>query len=644
MLHEACAIFSAKVTHASRIQYTSRTRKIGVTLEEKPNTQNIQQPYGENDTPYYEYSSLGQPPPQMSPPQSIQPVPPVQQTSIAPPVPSVSFFVPPVQRQQASFSYPQPMAQPVTPPTRRNRRTLPLLLGGGGLVLVLLLVALVALSSVFSTRTVKIPTPSGTTPSSAPIVPTSSFHSAACPFQLGAGMIDGQTVKCGYVTVPENRQKPTGATVQLPVAIFKALNVENDPLPVLRLEGGPGGPSLDNWAHYVSTSNYSRFVFNHDLIMFDQRGTGYATPLLKCSETQKLQYDLLNTRLNAKDAERLQLQALQTCHDRLIASNVDLNAFNSLENAADVHDLIVALGYKQANLYGVSYGTRLALTAMRLYPSVIHSVVLDSVYPPQRNRTDLPTTAQRVFATLFQGCAADTHCNGLYPHLDTVFYQLVTQLNANPVHFQTTDNTTGKSYTVVMAGDDFVFVLFSALYGTQLIPVLPKMIFQVRDHNNALLSQIYGLVEFDDTFSDGMFYSHECNEDWPFVKQEDINAAVQGIVPQIQPALRASLQQEYDVCHLWNVEKAPAVQKQAVVSAIPTLVLSDEYDPITPPVNGKLAAQTLKNSYYFLFPGLGHGAEYNSTCVNSIISAFDDAPTQKPSDACIATMHEPSFI
>jgi pimeloyl-ACP methyl ester carboxylesterase len=194
-----------------------------------------------------------------------------------------------------------------------------------------------------------------------------------------------------------------------------------------------------------------------------------------------------------------------------------------------------------------------------------------------------------------------------------------------------------------MAGDDFVFLLFQALYVTQAIPELPQMIFQIRDHNYTLLSQIYGAIEFDQTFSDGMFYAVECSEDWGFLTQHDIAVAVQGIAPQIQPALQNDLQTEYDACRLWHVQKSPAAQKQAVVSAIPTLVLSDEYDPITPPANGKLAAQTLQNSYYFLFPGLGHGAEYNSPCVDSIISAFEDTPTQKPSGACVAAMGEPNF-
>ena len=580
-------------------------------MEENPVRRDEQMPYAEGAIPYHEYSSVRQPvQPFISP--SSQPVP------------------------------------PQTPPPKRSRnRGLILFLAIGSVVLVVGLVFLSGLPQAFlhqSTTTLKPVAVLPTHPPTSGATPTTNFRPASCPFPLGSGMVEGRTVKCGYVTVPENRSNPSGATVQLAVAIFKSPNVQNDPYPVIRLEGGPGGPSLDTWASAITSTNFSTFVFNHDLIMFDQRGTGYSTPSLACPETLQLQFDTLNEHLSATDSERLLLHALDACHDRLVRSGVDLNAFNSIENAADVHDLILALGYKQANLYGVSYGTRLALTTMRLYPSVIRSVVLDSTYPPQKNRTDLPSTAQHVFNVLFQGCAADANCTTLYPHLDTVFYQLITDLNASPVHFQTTDITTGKNYQVVMAGDDFVFLLFSAFYVTQFIPDLPRMIFQIRDHNYSLLSQIYGVVEFDDTSSDGMFYSDECSEDWDFLTHNDIAAAMQGIAPQIRPALQSELQQEYDSCRLWHVQKAPAAQKQPVVSAIPTLVLSDEYDPITPPANGKLAAQTLQNSYYFLFPGLGHGAEYNSPCVDSIISAFDDNPTQQPSDACIANMGEPNFV
>jgi pimeloyl-ACP methyl ester carboxylesterase len=80
-----------------------------------------------------------------------------------------------------------------------------------------------------------------------------------------------------------------------------------------------------------------------------------------------------------------------------------------------------------------------------------------------------------------------------------------------------------------------------------------------------------------------------------------------------------------------------------VTSNLATLILSGEYDPITPPENGKLVAQTLTDSAYFLFPGMGHGEEYNAECTDAIITAFEDNSVQKPSGACIRLMSEPDF-
>ena len=123
------------------------------------------------------------------------------------------------------------------------------------------------------------------------------------------------------------------------------------------------------------------------------------------------------------------------CFDRLVNSGINLNDFTTQENAADVHDLIQALGYQQVNLEGVSYGTRLALTVMRQYPADLRSVVLNSVIPPQVNFfTSIAPSAQRAFNVLFHSCAIDSHCNQTYPHLQTVFYQLVTDLNSQTHH------------------------------------------------------------------------------------------------------------------------------------------------------------------------------------------------------------------
>jgi pimeloyl-ACP methyl ester carboxylesterase len=576
---------------------------------------------------------------QSLPPGYAPPPNPISQPGYAPPPSPISQprYAPP----------PNPISQPgyapPGPPRRRNNLALVSIL-----LAVLVILAAVIGGIAFTQRGTAqvIPTPvacsgncASPTAKSTSGPTTSAFQSAACPFQLGAGLVDGQQVNCGYVTVPENRSTNDGKTVKLAVAIFKAQQYMNtrDPDPVLRLDGGPGGPSLINWGVAITAQNYNSFVFDHDLVMFDQRGTGYSTPSLRCPALANLQFS--PTDVSTKTEE----QAAQTCYNNLTGMGIDLNGFNSIQNADDVADLIHALGYQQMTLYGVSYGTRLALTVMRLHPAVVHAVVLDSVYPTTHNRNDLPSDAQRVFDTLFQGCLKQASCNARYPNLQSVFYGLVGTLNSKPITINVTDPQTNNSYSVEFSGSDMVGWLFSMFYATPLIPDIPQIIYQVRAHDYSQLAETYGLVEFDDTFSDGMFYSTTCSEDWAFLTQQDITKSLQGISPQIAAVFGGDEQQEYAICQFWKVQPVPAAQKQPVLSSIPALVLSGDYDPITPPVDGQQVAHDLSHSYYFLFPGIGHGEEYNSVCVDSIISAFDDTPTQQPSGACIASMSDPNF-
>jgi pimeloyl-ACP methyl ester carboxylesterase len=84
-----------------------------------------------------------------------------------------------------------------------------------------------------------------------------------------------------------------------------------------------------------------------------------------------------------EEANAIEVEAMLRCRDRLIQEGIDLSAYNSAASAADVNDLRIALGYDQVNLYGVSYGSRLALTVMRDYPGILRSVILDSTYPPE---------------------------------------------------------------------------------------------------------------------------------------------------------------------------------------------------------------------------------------------------------------------
>lgn len=472
------------------------------------------------------------------------------------------------------------------------------------------------------------------------------FESSSCPFPLGSRFVEGKTVTCGYLVVPEDRSDTKSPTIQLAVAVFKTPSAQPAPDPMVFLQGGPGGRVIKDFAGLITGGSIdmeSQFG-NHDLVLIDQRGTGFSHPSLQCQEVVDLQYQ---TDVNLTPAQQVDAnhRALGACRARLVQAGVILNAFTTASDAADIHDLIRVLGYSQVDLYGVSYGTRLALEVMRAFPQGIRSVVLDSTVPAQlRLLTSLPASTARVFGVLFQGCAADAACNSKYPQLEAVFYSLVGALNASPIRFDTQDANTGKHYTVLFKGDDLVNLLFTSFYVTSAIPVLPQMIYQVKQGDYThLLTLLYGTLMFDDSVSWGMYYSVECAEDVAYVAPQEVAAAAQAYPAQIRTDQLIGLDGEISDCQLWNVRRADPSEGTPVASAIPTLVLEAEYDPITPPSNGALAASTLSHSYSFLIPGSGHGAFLFNTCPTAVVLAFETDPAQKPDARCIATMGEPQF-
>jgi pimeloyl-ACP methyl ester carboxylesterase len=243
------------------------------------------------------------------------------------------------------------------------------------------------------------------------------------------------------------------------------------------------------------------------------------------------------------------------------------------------------------------------------------------------------------FDVLFQGCAANVHCNAAYPHLAQVFSRLVQDLNAQPITFQTP-----QQVSVRFRGDDLWQWLFQALYSTALIPQLPAVIFHVHNHDYHLLARIYDTTRADnETVNLNLSHSVQCGEDMAYTTPQRLQASVQVLAPELRPGMLATLLGYYSTCQLWHVQPVPAVQKEPVTSSIPTLILEGEYDPITPPANGILAGRTLSRSFFFLFPGVSHGVSTTNPCPGIVGQAFLDHPTVKPDASCISSMPEPAF-
>jgi pimeloyl-ACP methyl ester carboxylesterase len=484
------------------------------------------------------------------------------------------------------------------------------------------------------------------TPPSTQQVPR--FERGACALKLGQGFVDGQNIQCGFLIVRQDRANANSPTIKLAVAILKPSSTATASDPVIYLSGGPGESPLTDFAPLFTPDGVGYFFGNRDLIIFDSRGVGgYSQPSLDCPELRTSVYGALGQNLTPDQYDALYRAAMQQCHARLIEAGINLSLFTTYTSAADVHDLIEALGYQQVNLYGGSYGTRLALEVMRDFPQHVRSVVLDSTLPPQVDLfTSVPASAMRSFDTLFNACAASATCNRSYPQLQSTFYALANTLNAHPLALHdVVDPFTNQSYTVLLNGWRFVELFFLSLYDTTMLPQLPADIYAARSDNTAPLTALYNAEMFtEDAISRGMWYSVECNDDAPFGTSQDVEMAEQTFAPPIRADDLFHLRTRLGICQFWNVKAAAATEKQPAVSAIPTLILEGEYDPITLPANGNLAARTLSHSDALLFPGTGHGVNFGpSACPKDIVLAFLATPTQLPDSRCIASMSEPAF-
>ncbi|MCJ7659788.1 MAG: alpha/beta hydrolase, partial [Anaerolineales bacterium] len=212
------------------------------------------------------------------------------------------------------------------------------------------------------------------------------FEGAPCPFEIPAGQVEGETVECGYLVVPENRNDPKTKNIRLSVAIFRHPDGATYDDPIIFLEGGPGASPLEFIRFSFDIIYPPLFATGRDIIFFDQRGVGNSEPALDCPEVvaqslELMDFELDGQNLSKEDIYALNLESMLACGDR-INQEADLTAYNTVANAADVNDLRLALGYEKVNLWSISYGTRLALGVMRDFPEGVRSAVLDSVYPP----------------------------------------------------------------------------------------------------------------------------------------------------------------------------------------------------------------------------------------------------------------------
>ena len=288
-----------------------------------------------------------------------------------------------------------------------------------------------------------------------------AFREDSCPFSNQPGT-PLWAAECGYLTVPADYNDPAAGTYEIAVAVFPATGERTSDLPVVYLEGGPGGDALEG-LEVSGGAILEPLSESRDVIVFDQRGVGFSRPSFACPETRELTRELISQALPLAEENERWLDALRTCRDRLIEDGIDLSLVNSAANAADVDRLRIALGHEQWDVYGVSYGTRLAQNVMRDFPDGVRRVVLDSAYPLELDlHASVATSSERAFRLLLDSCAADSACNEHFPDLETTLIETFDDLTASPAPGTASFSLDGEVVDTLMTGERLAWLIFEA--------------------------------------------------------------------------------------------------------------------------------------------------------------------------------------
>lgn len=203
---------------------------------------------------------------------------------------------------------------------------------------------------------------------------------------------------CGVFMVPEGGR--TARTIALDLVILRAVGTQPAPDPIVILQGGPGQAATQQADFYART--FAPLREKRDIYLLDARGTGRSNSL-HCSVG------------STSPADFLPLAAVQSCRKKLSAA-ANLSAYTTRETVNDLELLRRRLKLPAVNLYGTSYGTRLALEYMRLHPGAVRTATLSGVVPAQNDApTEYGLFAQAAFDRYVSLCSTIAKCAAAYP-------------------------------------------------------------------------------------------------------------------------------------------------------------------------------------------------------------------------------------
>ncbi|MGB5387834.1 MAG: alpha/beta fold hydrolase [Eudoraea sp.] len=436
---------------------------------------------------------------------------------------------------------------------------------------------------------------------------------------------DSRDVQSGAILVPENHDNPDGKQIQITYIVLKAKDSISAAFPMIFFSGGPGGNTLNQ--------GMVGFLLEHpmrnerDIILFDQRGIGYSSALPDMSFDA---FDIMAQ--DADEKEELALTESMILEYKKKCQELDISPeyYNSIQNAKDVGMLFKHLGYKKYNLFGGSYGTRIARIVQDMFPEYIHSSVLDSPSPLSGdfllNRLDSYSLA---LGRIFEYCENDPDCKKQYPSLKDDYFKAISILKEKPLTV-----TMNDSINVTINAQDGIYLLRRLLYQSNSREKAPELIRAFIEGGGEVITEV---LAFEYELTGGLNLTMLLSVE----KFENFNPANTAAViledykkyPLI-PVKLGFFDAFYIAGMNWHANNLPLEERKFHDSDVPTLIFVNRFDPVTPPKNGHLFQENLSNGTLLILDEGGHGGG-NRECKDQVMIDFMNNPNGQLNTSCL---------
>lgn len=412
-------------------------------------------------------------------------------------------------------------------------------------------------------------------------------------------------LRCGYVAVRENSDEPKGRKINIHYAVIPAVKNIYPNQAFLAIAGGPGQSAIDNAPLFNNT--FARIRETRDILLIDQRGTGRSN-ILECPEDKSISPLLINEG---------HFDTIAEANKCLAAIDVDVTQYTSTNALKDFEAVRTSLGYDRLHVYGISYGTRMAQLYMREYAEALATVTLDGVVPMQQSVLAIGLAVDRAVDLLISECETLSQCQTQFPSLRKALATIEAELMLSPVKAQIFHPMTGQPTEFLLTHNKFLSVIRLALYSPTTRVLLPYAIHQAGGGNYQAVLGLYSLTMEGIDIAMGMHASVVCSE--------DIHRLSTSLTTELETSYvgRTMFAELSKLCSVWPSNKVDDTFSAPISNNIPTLLLSGELDPATPPDWATLAMTDMKNAKHLVAPHAAHGVAMQS-CANRLVAQLVD--------------------